>query len=170
MASLGSIKLNHIEWDSDKDPFGFNQWLSEFSDMVRALKDGDVLELFLDEKLKRTMRHSNMVSKIFLEDPDFANAEVDAAIESAMSSATSIVTTTKTLGTATKPYRDFTEAQLALDKQLYSVMRQCIKGNRKAIIENIVIHSYVQAVCVFHQHINLSASDRKIRARPSRQK
>ena len=68
-------------------------------------------------KLKRTMRHSNMVSKIFLEDPDFANAEVDAAIESAMSSATSIVTTTKTLGTATKPYRDFTEAQLALDKQ-----------------------------------------------------
>ena len=47
MASLGSIKLNHIVWDSDKDPFGFNQWLSEFSDMVRALKDGDVLENFL---------------------------------------------------------------------------------------------------------------------------
>ena len=68
MASLGSIKVQHILWDSDKDPFGFNQWLSEFSDMVRALKGGEVLELFLDEKLKCLMRHASMVSKILLDD------------------------------------------------------------------------------------------------------
>ena len=79
MASLGSIKVQHILWDSDKDPFGFNQWLSEFSDMVRALKGGEVLELFLDEKLKRLMRHASMVSKILLDDGDFLNEEVTKA-------------------------------------------------------------------------------------------
>ena len=164
MASLGSIKVQHILWDSDKDPFGFNQWLSEFSDMVRALKGGEVLELFLDEKLKRLMRHASMVSKILLDDGDFLNEEVTKALAEAKSSSASIVTTTKTLGEATVKYSDFSAEVVTLDKQLYSVMRQCIKGSRKAIIENVVVHSYVQAVCVFHQHINLSASDRKIRA------
>ena len=105
--------------------------------MVRALKGGEVLELFLDEKLKRLMRHASMVSKILLDDGDFLNEEVTKALAEAKSSSASIVTTTKTLGEATV--------------QLYSVMRQCIKGSRKAIIENVVVHSYVQAVCVFHQ-------------------
>ena len=85
MASLGSIKVQHILWDSDKDPYGYNQWLSEFSDMVRALDGGDVLELFLDEKLNRLMRHASIVSKILLDDDDFVNEEVTKALADAKS-------------------------------------------------------------------------------------
>ena len=54
MASLGSYKLSPAQhWDSDSNPYGFNDWIKEMSSLVRTLKKGDILENFLDEKLKR---------------------------------------------------------------------------------------------------------------------
>ena len=53
MASLGSYKLSPAQhWDSDSNPYGFNDWIKEMSSLVRTLKKGDILENFLDEKLK----------------------------------------------------------------------------------------------------------------------
>ena len=56
MASLGSYKLNPTNiWDSDANPYGFNDWISDLSDLVRTLEHGPPLEDFLDEKLKRVV-------------------------------------------------------------------------------------------------------------------
>ena len=59
------------------DDFGvskiLNEWLKEMSALVRTLKKGDILEDFLDEKLKRVVKHSSLISKVLLEDKDFHN-------------------------------------------------------------------------------------------------
>ena len=43
MASLGSYKLSPAQhWDSDSNPYGFNDWIKEMSSLVRTLKKGNV--------------------------------------------------------------------------------------------------------------------------------
>ena len=110
MAQLGSYKLNPANiWDSDVNPYGYNDWIADLSDLVRTLEHGDVLEDFLDEKLKRVVRHSNLFSQVLIDDPDFHNEEITQMIADAKSSSSSIVVTTQTLGTAShgKQYKDF---------------------------------------------------------------
>ena len=167
MASLGSYKLSPAQhWDSDSNPYGFNDWIKEMSSLVRTLRKGDILENFLDEKLKRVAKHSSLMSKVLLDDEDFHNDAITAIIGEAERSSTSILVTTQTLGAARAEhkYKDFDPETIELDQRLYSVLHQCIKGSRAAILEQVICPSYVQAVIVFHQHLNLSASDRKVRA------
>ena len=77
MASLGSYKLSPTQvWDSDANPYGFNDWLKDMSALVRTLEKGNILEDFLDEKLKRVVKHSSLISKVLLEDPDFHNDHI----------------------------------------------------------------------------------------------
>ena len=132
--------------------------------LVRTLKKGDILEDFLDEKLKRVVKHSSLISKVLLEDKDFHNEAITALIGQAESSSTSILVTTQSLGAARAEhqYKDFDAETIELDQRLFSVMTQCIKGSRAAILDQVICPSYVQAVIVFHQHLNLSASDRKV--------
>ena len=134
--------------------------------LLNPLKKGDILENFLDEKLKRVAKHSSLMSKVLLDDADFHNDAITAIIDEAEKSSTSILVTTQTLGTASAEhkYKDFDLETIELDQRLYSVLQQCIKGSRAAILEQVICPSYVQAVIVFHQHLNLSASDRKVRA------
>ena len=83
MASLGSYKLSPAQhWDSDSNPYGFNDWIKEMSSLVRTLKKGDILENFLDEKLKRVAKHSSLMSKVLLDDEDFHNDAITAIISS----------------------------------------------------------------------------------------
>ena len=99
MASLGSYKLSPAQhWDSDSNPYGFNDWIKEMSSLVRTLKKGDILENFLDEKLKRVAKHSSLMSKVLLDDADFHNDAITAIIDEAEKSSTSILVTTQTLG------------------------------------------------------------------------
>ena len=101
MASLGSYKLSPAQhWDSDSNPYGFNDWIKEMSSLVRTLKKGDILENFLDEKLKRVAKHSSLMSKVLLDDEDFHNDAITAIIGEAEKSSTSILVTTQTLGAA----------------------------------------------------------------------
>ena len=106
------------------------------------------------------------MSKVLLGDEDFHNDAITAIIGEAEKSSTSILVTKQTLGTASAEhkYKDFDPETIELDQRLYSVLQQCIKGSRAAILEQVICPSYVQAVIVFHQHLNLSASDRKVRA------
>ena len=94
MASLGSYKLSPAQhWDSDSNPYGFNDWIKEMSSLVRTLKKGDILENFLDEKLKRVAKHSSLMSKVLLDDEDFHNDAITAIIGEAEKSSTSILVT-----------------------------------------------------------------------------
>ena len=89
MASLGSYKLSPAQhWDSDSNPYGFNDWIKEMSSLVRTLKKGDILENFLDEKLKRVAKHSSLMSKVLLDDEDFHNEAITAIIGEAERSST----------------------------------------------------------------------------------
>ena len=110
MASLGSYKLSPAQhWDSYSNPYGFNDWIKEMSSLVRTLKKGDILENFLDEKLKRVAKHSSLMSKVLLDDEDFHNDAITAIIGEAERSSTSILVTTQTLGAARAEhkYKDF---------------------------------------------------------------
>ena len=141
MASLGSYKLSPAQhWDSDSNPYGFNDWIKEMSSLVRTLKKGDILENFLDEKLKRVAKHSSLMSKVLLDDADFHNDAITAIIDEAEKSSTFILVTTQTLGTASAEhkYKDFDPETIELDQRLFSVLNQCIKGSRAAILEQVI--------------------------------
>ena len=95
------------------------------------------------------------MSKVLLDDEDFHNDAITAIIGEAEKSSTSILVTTQTLGAARAEhkYKDFDLETIELDQRLYSVLQQCIKGSRAAILEQVICPSYVQAVIVFHQHL-----------------
>ena len=63
-------------------------------------------------------------------------------------------------------YKDFDPETIELDQRLYSVLHQCIKGSRAAILEQVICPSYVQAVIVYRVFQYLQGSkDYCLRAR-----
>ena len=71
MISLDKLKIELQTWHSDKDPKGFKKWHTQLSDVVRSSADGEMLEMFLDEKLGRETR-KNITTPTFISgDPDF---------------------------------------------------------------------------------------------------
>ena len=49
MASIKSLRLENLSADLDKHPGRWVKFQSDFSDMVRSMEHGDVLETFIDE-------------------------------------------------------------------------------------------------------------------------
>ena len=67
MASLGSIKVQHILWDSDKDPFGFNQWLvrSARSSILHRITSLELHVLKAQHELPALLRMDNAAAEVF---------------------------------------------------------------------------------------------------------
>ena len=57
-------------------------------------------------------------------------------------------------------YMDLPEESRALDGLLYNVFKMVVKGSKGAIITCVLFPSYVQAVCVLVEHMNISKYDR----------
>jgi hypothetical protein len=71
MASLDKFKLSLVTWDSDKDQFGFQDWMDQMSSIVRSTPYGDELEGFLDHKLDRVEIRRATIPSFLTDDPDF---------------------------------------------------------------------------------------------------
>ena len=72
MASLQSIKLNQVSVDLEKRPQDYHTFISNFSDMVRTLEYGDLLEDWLDQVLGRNRSNEGATIPSFIRDnPDF---------------------------------------------------------------------------------------------------
>ena len=71
MGGLEKIKLSLYVWDSAKNPNGFTAWSDDIGSLVRQLPFGEMIEEFLDHKLKRTKVRSSMRPVWLANDPDF---------------------------------------------------------------------------------------------------
>ena len=129
-------------------------------------------------------RHSHVTTpSYFLHDPDFsdlAQAEDPAAAEEASENAsvstgpplTSPTSSSATTGFAATgnmgsqslhhagSYWDLSPEARDLDSLLYNVLRMCVKGSKRVLLECVQFPSYIQAVIVLMRHHDISRNDR----------
>ena len=168
MASLDKFKITALTCDSDKDPTGFFIWMENMASLVRATADGQPLEVLLDSKLRRVSVRAASIPSFILNDPDFAvtdapvpaPAEADDQPEDSDSASVS----TFTLGSAAVAYSDLPQESKTLDALLYNVLKINVKGSRNSVISWVTFPSYVQAMCVLSKHMDISKTDRIMRA------
>jgi hypothetical protein len=175
MASLDRFKLSSVQWDSDKEPGGFIDFMFVFASMVRALDYGNALEDWLDVKLDRS-KHQHVTTPGFLsDDPEFVRPAVpadhraddelsDDAVDSggrgSQSYSRSSVAGSATLAATGTNYFDLPAGAQTLDAQLYNVLRMAVKGGKRVLLECVQFPSYVQAICVLFRHADISRNDR----------
>ena len=63
--------MSALTWDSDKNPNGFNHFVSQMDGMARNMKGGPELIEFADYKLDRKTVKESTVPTFISEDPDF---------------------------------------------------------------------------------------------------
>ena len=60
--------------------------------------------------------------------------------------------------------QDLPIESLQLDFHLYNVLKQLIKGSKALLLRNVKLPMYTQAIAVLWNHMDISRSDRKMRA------
>jgi len=71
MASLDKFKVSAAQWDSDKEPTRFVDFMFIMTALVRSLDQGNTLEDWIDRKLGRS-RHQHVTTPSFVaSDPEF---------------------------------------------------------------------------------------------------
>jgi hypothetical protein len=70
----------------------------------------------------------------------------------------------RTLKKAPRTYMDLPQASRTLDGLLYNVLKMVIKGSKAALLMCVMFPSYVQAVCVLVNHMDISKYDRITRS------
>ena len=180
MAQFGKMKLSTLPWDSDKDPTGFNVWIETIGSLVRATAHGPPLETMLDHKLNRSRGTSMNIPLWILNDPDFAapdteryDADPDPDEDELLSGETndSMVGSARSgesggtfsLGHCPFKYSDLTAKSRTLDTQLYNILKMNVKGTKNSLLPCVSFPSYVQAVCVLSEHVDISRLDRMVR-------
>ena len=139
MASLYKYKLAQNQWDSDKNPTGFWEFMYLMSSTVRAIAYGSILEDYLDAKLGRVTQHAVMTPSFITDDPDFgpnpdnagAGGESSAGTAftaSVNSSNQSNATTGSQMLNPVGSYWDLDAEALALDGMLFNILQVCIQG------------------------------------------
>lgn len=179
MASLDKYKLTQHQWDSDKNPGGFWEFMYLMSSMVRAIAHGPVLEDYLDAKFGRATQHAVMTPSFIVDDPDFAprntttSAGPGASGEGQMDESSSTVgsvadsSATITGSQALHPagaYWDLPEEALALDGVLFSVLKVCVLGSKRVLLLSANIPSYIVGMCILARHADISKTDRITKA------
>ena len=71
MASIDKLKVSTQLWNTTKNPDGFIQFSDSFGSVARSLKHGNIIENFLDFKLRRKVKRRNNVPTFTSNDPDF---------------------------------------------------------------------------------------------------
>ena len=180
MASLDKYKLTQNQWDSEKHPNGFWEFMYLMSATVRAISYGAILEDYLDIKLGRSSQHSVMTPSFITDDPDFGpmpqafsgtGGEADDEESSAAStttgvtgSASSNATTGSQMLNPAGSYWDLSEDARKLDGVLYSVLKVCVLGPKRILLQSVSIPSYIMGMCILARHADISKTDRITRA------
>jgi hypothetical protein len=150
--------------------------------MVRAIVWGDELEDWLDAKLGRHKSSHITTPSFITTDPDFAPprdansaASADNGSEDGEQHDAPTVMTNTTAGAPSiashvtlgshqlfraGSYYDLPQGALELDKTLYNVLKMCVKGSKRVLIECVSFPSYVQAVIILSRHADISRNDR----------
>ena len=169
MAQLDKFKITALTWDSDKDPSGFYIWMENMSSLVRATAHGAPLEQMLDVKLRRPMVQAASIPSFILNDPDFAPinttepaAQPDDEEDEDLPDDASV--SNFSLGSSGLRYSELSEDTRALDALLYNVLKINVKGSRNSLIPCVTFPSYVHAMCVLSKHMDISKTDRILRA------
>ena len=183
MASLDKYKLTQNTWDSDTQPGKLIEFLTLLGSMVRSIVHGPLLEDYLDMKLGR-FRHSHVTTpSYFMEDPDFSDPSTakDPGAAAEASDTASVSTGPSSSGESkssdsksTSPsqsmgsqslnhagsYWDLSPEARDLDSLLYNVLRMCVKGSKRVLLECVQFPSYIQGVVVLMRHHDISRNDR----------
>ena len=181
MASLDKYKLTQNTWDSDKDPNKFWEFMYLMAATVRAIAYGEWLENYLDVKLDRGTSHQVTTPSFITDDPDFApvDRQPASAVTAPEDDAASVnnapsrsmgrsQASAGTMGsqqlTSAGSYFDLPEEARNLDALLYSVLKVCIRGSKRVLLDCVSFPSYVQAMCILARHCDISKTDRITRA------
>lgn len=174
MASLEHLKLTAQSWDSDKNIPPFPRWANGLSSLVRATKNGEVLEGLIDIKVDRVSNHHVATPSFISEDPDFAlSIEHQNLLNSTVSppegdsaSVSSNATSAFQLPAAPEHLR---MSQMPIeviqhDRVLFNILRVNVKGSKATLLDLVSSPSYVQAMCILYKHHEISRNDRKVQA------
>ena len=99
--------------------------------------------------------------------PDAGNGDEDDANEDDVKSQAGSVTGTSTrfeLRTGRNYYTFLNSKERALDAWLFSTLRQSVKGTKSTLLNSVQSPSYIQAMIVLHQHMDLARNTRKTAA------
>ena len=179
MASLDKYKLTQNQWDSDKNPTGFWEFMYLMSSTVRVIAYGAILEDYLDAKLGRVTQHAVMTPSFITDDPDFgpnpnnAGAGGEASADTAsttsgsasnQSNAQSNATTGSQMLNSVGSYWDLDAEALALDGMLFNILKVCILGSKRVLLLSATIPSYIMGMCILARHADISKTDRITKA------
>ena len=180
MADLDRLKLKFESWNSDRDDFV--SWMNSVTAVVRSLRHGDELEDWLDIKLQRVVHQEMMVSSIIADDPDFqppkrAVSDIDESLSSGPTTVTrslfretprtvrsiqSLRAANITIAPTTSAgsFYDLSDGAQLLDRMLFSVIRNLVKGSKAVMLDCTGIQSYVRGIVLIHSHCNIMRNDR----------
>ena len=185
LAEVDRLKLKFEEWYSDKEPYGLVPFMASMSSVITSLRHGDEVEDFLDKKTDRRIFKPMMVSSIITDDPDFQipldsignpvlpkNVNPGTVTRNlfsphtpgtgtvhSMQSLRSAANTTTVLKSAGSYYH-LSEGARNLDRMLYAVLRQLIKGSKAIILDSVSFPSYIQGICLLVKHCEINKNDR----------
>ena len=63
-----------------------------------------------------------------------------------------------------KYYAQLSPESRALDKMLYSTLKQIVRGSKQSLLQAVEYPSYIQGIIVLHKHCELSRINRKAQA------
>ena len=180
MASLDKYKLTQNQWDSEKHLNGLWEFVYLMSAIVRAISHGAILEDYLDIKLGRSSQHSVMTPSFITDNPDFGpmpqalsgtGGDADGEESSAASttaggagSASSNSTTGSQMLNPAGSYWELPEEARKLDGVFYSVLKVCVLGPKRVLLQSVSIPSYIMGMCILARYADISKTDRITRA------
>ena len=180
MADLDRLKLKFESWNSDREDFVI--WMNSVTAVVRSLRHGDELEDWLDVKLQRVVHQDMMISSIIADDPDFQPPKQSASA-SKIGEPMDPTTVTRSLFSETPrtvrsiqslraanttmvtpisagSFYALSDGSQLLDRMLFSVIRNLVKGSKSVLLDCTGIQSYVRGMVLIHSHSNIMRNDR----------
>ena len=150
---ITNVKLNAPTYDSDRDIPPFAEYHDMFLNFVDYQEHGRSLITLAMHALGRTFNtnisftREDMDGSLLLGDEELAALEQNLATEENER--------------AIKAYADLTSDEQKLDRNLYSILAQCVRGKSRVIIANVQFRSFVQAWVRLVQKLGANNIQRK---------
>ena len=194
MAEIHRLKLRFQEWQSDKEPNGLSNFETGMSAVITSLSYGEEVEQYLDIKADRRVSRPMLISSLIVSDPDFAlpvdaigdpklpkdqdpqtvsRSLFTPAVRSSKGTPATVRTleslrvaanTTAVMKSAGNYFTCLSEGARKLDRMLYSVLKQLVKGSKSVILDGVSFPSYIQGICLMRKHCDINKNDRLQRA------
>jgi hypothetical protein len=189
MAEIDRLKLRFHEWQSDKESHGLSNFETGMSAGITSLAYGEEVEQYLDIKADRRISRPMLISSLIVSDPDFAfpmdaigdpklpkdkdpkmvsrnlftpavrSKETPATVRT-LESLRVAANTTAVMKSAGNYFTCLSEGARKLDRMLFSVLKQLVKGSKSVILDGVSFPSYIQGICLMRKHCDINKNDR----------